>query len=42
MPSNLNTVGVRSAVKIPFNVNPKLAYAPYLPLMSIAVEVPMA
>ena len=42
MPNNLKAVGVKSAVNIPFKVNPKLAYAPYLPLMSIAVEVPMA
>ena len=31
-----------SAVKIPFSVSPRLAYAPYLLLISIAVEVPTA
>ena len=40
--NNLNIVGVKSAVKIPFKVSPKLAYAPYFPLTSIAVDVPTA
>ena len=35
-------VGVNNAVNIPFSVNPRLAYAPYLLLTSIAVEVPTA
>ena len=35
-------VGVSSAVNIPFSVNPRLAYAPYLLLTSMAVEVPTA
>lgn len=35
-------VGVNNAVRIPFRVNPRLANAPYLRLMSIAVEVPTA
>ena len=34
--------GVSKAVNIPFKVNPKLAKAPYFPLISIAVEVPTA
>lgn len=35
-------VGVNNAVNIPFSVSPRLAYAPYLLLISIAVEVPTA
>ena len=42
MPNNLKAVGVKSAVNITFKVNPKLAYAPYLLLISIAAEVPIA
>lgn len=42
IPNNLNTIGARTAVNIPFRVNPKLAYAPYLLLISIAAEVPIA
>ena len=42
MPNNLKAVGVKSAVNIPFKVNPKLAYAPYFLPTSIAAEVPMA
>ena len=40
--SNLNIVGVKRAVKMPFNVSPRLAYAPCLLLISIAVDVPTA
>ena len=35
-------VGVNKAVNIPLRVSPRLAYAPYLLLTSIAVEVPTA
>ena len=42
IPNKRNTIGVRSEVKIPFSVNPKLEYAPYFLLTSIAAEVPMA
>ena len=41
-PNNRRIVGVSNAVNIPFSVNPRLAYAPYLLLMSMAVEVPTA
>ena len=41
-PNNRRIVGVSNAVNIPFKVRPKLAYAPYLLLISIAVEVPTA
>ena len=41
-PNNRRIVGVSKAVNIPFSVNPRLAYAPYLLLMSMAVEVPTA
>ena len=42
MPNKRNIVGARSAVNMPFSVSPKLAYAPYFLLTSIAAEVPIA
>ena len=42
IPNNRRIVGVNNAVNMPLRVNPKLAYAPYLLLISIAVEVPTA
>jgi len=42
IPIRRSTVGVSRAVKIPFNVIPRLAKAPYLLLYAMAVEAPTA
>ena len=41
-PKILNIVGVSSAVRMPLSVSPRLAYAPYFPLISMAADVPTA